>query len=100
MERILTTTYDNTLEHDGTERIDRTSDTSSWWILAFLLALFIVLCLTTGIRCGATDSCAIIDEVRPCGPNVTCTVYQVRESVVRWVRTRFTPSRPSHPSLP
>jgi len=69
--------YDHSVGRDNTEQIDRTSFTSSWWVLAVLLAIFAILCITTGIRCANAESCAIIDEVRPCEGNVTCIVYQI-----------------------
>ena len=71
------TSYDQTTGRDGTEQATQTGDISSWRILSFLFAIFVILCMTTGIRCAASDDCAILDEVRPCGNNLTCSIYQV-----------------------
>jgi|WetSurMetagenome_2_1015567.scaffolds.fasta_scaffold01048_9 hypothetical protein len=73
-------TYDqSSIERDGTIQVTRTRDISSWKILVAMFFVFVVLCLTTGIRCATDDSCAIVDEVKTCGgsANLTCTVYQV-----------------------
>lgn len=71
------TNYDQALEREGTVSVQRTQPRSSWWILAALMVIFGVLCMTTGIRCAHSDGCVVVDEVRPCGQNTTCTVYQV-----------------------
>jgi hypothetical protein len=72
------TDYDNALGRDaGIASVQRTQPRSSWWILAMLLIIFGVLCVTTGIRCANSTSCVIVDEVQPCGTNLTCVVYQV-----------------------
>jgi hypothetical protein len=57
--------------------VHRTDARSSWWVMASLFAVFTVLCITTGIRCANSDSCVLIDEVVPCGTNLTCVVYQI-----------------------
>jgi hypothetical protein len=77
MSSSSSTSYDQALHRDDTEEVQRTQARSSWWIMAALFAIFLILCTTTGIRCANSIDCVIVDKVQPCGPNANCTVYQI-----------------------
>ena len=78
METLLTNPlpYDQSIGRDDTLSVHTTEPRSSWWIMAGLMAIFGVLCVTTGIRCVNSANCVIVDEVVACGSNLTCAVYQ------------------------
>jgi len=62
---------------EGSTSVHRTKPRSSWWVLLSLLAIFAVLCVTTGLRCINSPKCVAVDETWECGVNLTCTAYRI-----------------------